>query len=726
MAPDRIAPDSRAPAAIERLVKQLNVAYKAVKLYPLTSAIPRETSEAAATTLHQILERLPTVTLQVTKDGLFHEDLPVYPDNAGFAAFAREFYSRNLAEVRFHTGCTQGDIVGFLAVLDTAPDVIAASGGFEAAMWEHGVSGITIAEAAARIVDLSPGEEDEEETEAEEGTGIAWPPTSTAIDAMLEGAVAGRPRDQRLLVRVLRDPQIVARYLRETATGRGTAPVESDLTTRIGALAHVVQFELPEDQAGLFRSIADAVLGLEPELRRDLTGVRLLDEARRDDAVATVIRQMSLDEVFETLLHNVEESEETRNGLTRAIRNLALINMSSSRREIVQKAGEAMRESGLSESFTASVVESVTPAKLTVHERPRTSDTAPVESILRLVELEPEREARQDGDEAYLALRAEASRGTTDGDVIAALVALVTIEHRAEQFASIMSLLEDSMGLLIDQQEFEVAANAAEGLLRVADDTEYLNDEQRMRARQAVETLGQPESMRKITAALRVYRADSAENAACRRLLSLLGDQTLPAMLEVLAAEPDMAARKAIIDLLAGIADRFIPELGMRLTDHRWYFVRNVVVILGTTRDPKVLGYLDRTLHHADARVRRETIRALAGVRDPRADQLLAAALSDEDEQNVQLAARYLGALKCRDAVPALIDVARGVGRGNRENAPRIEAIESLGRIGSPEALPVLTEFAKQRILLRGGRTRELRAAAESALRELKARGGGA
>ena len=68
--------------------------------------------------------------------------------------------------------------------------------------------------------------------------------------------------------------------------------------------------------------------------------------------------------------------------------------------------------------------------------------------------------------------------------------------------------------------------------------------------------------------------------------------------------------------------------------------------------------------------------------------------------------------------------VAKGEGRGNRENGPRVEAIEALGRIGSPEALPTLQALARRRSIIGAARAKELRTAAESAIAALKANGG--
>jgi HEAT repeat protein len=204
----------------------------------------------------------------------------------------------------------------------------------------------------------------------------------------------------------------------------------------------------------------------------------------------------------------------------------------------------------------------------------------------------------------------------------------------------------------------------------------------------------------------------------------VLRDRAIGPLLSVLADEEDGATRKALVELLSGLAADHIARIGEHILDPRWYFVRNVVTVLGAPRSPAALTYLGRTARHPDARVRRETIRALAGIPDRVASELLVTLLSDEDAQNVQLAARHLGQGRVRGAVPVLMQVARGEGRGNRDLPARLEAIEALGQIGSDEALNVLSSLARRRGIMGGSRDREIRAAAQGAASRIRAQGG--
>ena len=700
----------RAPEAIERFVKQLVVTYKAVQLYPPTSDIPRESASDLLAMLRSVLRERPELRFQVTKDGLLYQALPVLPGQRPYETFARGFYHRGLADVRFHASATAKQVIDFLRVLQEAPEDIQASGGFEQRLWDLQVDGISVGMVSAKIVDSELAEEGVPTVEEE------WPPAHDVIDRLVESAYGARPRDQRVLVRFAQNPKLVSRYLNELASsGRGGRPLVRLIAGRVISLAHIAFGELAEDQPALFRSIAEGLLSLDAELRREVLVDRLLPDARLDESVAEMLRQFEIGELCNALVEGLSPDPVSRDGLSRAIRNLAVISLRP-KEEVLGAAEAALREAGADDATIASVLENAAPSQLRVRAS-REQGNEGLESVLRLVDLAPV--ATEAFDEDVAAIRAEVASGISDGDIMLSIVTLVSIERRPEMFASLMSIVEDGLGLLLEWGEYADAADAAASFAELESDV-TLDHAQRERVREALVGMAQPRHMRELSAALRRYTVGTPEHDACRRLIATLGQHTIGPMLEVLADEPDMAARKALVDLIASMASRHVGALGERVGNPRWYFVRNVVAILGSTRRPEALAHLGRTLRHPDARVRRETIRAVAGIRDRLSEEMLVAALADDDAQNVGLAARVLGTLGSRSAFAALSSVARGEGRGNREPGARIEAIEALGRLKVPEAETVLSDIVRQRGIIRAGRAREVRTAAESALAELR------
>jgi HEAT repeat protein len=708
----------QAPPTIERLVKAIVVADKAVSLYPAASDIPLETAEAAAAVLEESLSERSEIRLMVTKQGLLYGDLPVYPDQSAYESFALSLYNHHLADIRFHVGATAKDIVTFLSIAGESPASVVESGGFESRLWDAGVGSITVTEAHVSIVEAGDPSFVDDEIRSM---------SRERIDEVLAAAYGGRSRDQMIVARFVGDPLAVSSYITETYAAQGAEPDLMAAAERFAELAEIAyETGSGASRAAFLNSLGQAFRELDPALRHALLVDEVLPEARTNEALAAVVRGMDVDEVCRILVEGLDERETSREGLARAIRNLSLISLSD-REEVVTAAGAAMRGVGAGDSFVSSVLEFAAPSRVTVRESASTTAQAerPVDAIFKLMDLAPtpQRSVAEEDEPGLIAIRDEARRGIADGDVIMTLVTLVTLDTREVPFASTMSILEDSLGLLVERGEIDIAADAADAL-NAASQRQDLDDGQRARLRKAIGRFTKPADIKAIALALKLYAPDTPEHKAARRLLDTLGALAIEPLLEQLADEQDRTVRKSIVDLLSGVAQEYVSELGSHVSDPRWFVVRNVVQILGSTKSSAVLSYLERTVRHPEPRVRREVLRALSGINDRMAHQMMASLLDDPDAQNVQLAARYLGAADVRAAIPQLEQVALGEGRGCRDAAPRVEAIEALGRLGAAESLPSLEALAGKRSFLGASRARELRTAAEFAIARIKSGGG--
>jgi HEAT repeat protein len=703
----------KAPPIIERFLRQLVVTNKAVQLYPVESHIPRENAMSAVTALNEALEEYPDLTIAVTKQGLYFDELPIFPGQPTFLALSQELYNRRLSLIRFHAGVTIHDLIGLLTILKCTPDEIVAGGGFEAMMWEQQVSTITVVETHVSLV---------EQVTDEESDAILPDTPTTSVQ---KRATAPRTTENIQISRVMGSERAVKDYLTQRFDEDGNEVTLGAMHRRFAELARMAAEGSGATSEAFIHMFAEALWALEPGLRRSLIEDEMLPGARNSDSMAGTFKRIDLAEIIRMLTEGEHDLNAERTGFTRALKNLVQVT-EVDREAATQVATDVLRQAGATDSTIDDIISEAAPSRLTVRRsrQVRSSLDSAANMALQLIDHAPlSKTADGAVDPDIAALQEEALLGVTDGDIIAALVALAGLDSNEAQFANTMSALEDSLDMLVARGEIETAAEAAITLVHAAQNPQ-LSKAQCSRLENAVTRFARPEDIRTITHTLRIYAPGQPEYDAAQRLLHTLGVLAIRPLLEQLADEQDRTERKALVDLISKDAPKYITELGIHVSDPRWFFVRNVIGILGSTKSPAILGPLERTLRHAEPRVRRETIRALSSVHERRAVEMLIAALEDDDPHNVQLAARYLGVSKTVSAVPALEMVARGEGRGSRENGPRVEAIEALGRMGATQALPTLQAISRKRAIIGASRVRELRTAAESAIAVIRAQGG--
>ncbi|GAB4366558.1 MAG: hypothetical protein Kow00128_10170 [Deltaproteobacteria bacterium] len=159
---------------------------------------------------------------------------------------------------------------------------------------------------------------------------------------------------------------------------------------------------------------------------------------------------------------------------------------------------------------------------------------------------------------------------------------------------------------------------------------------------------------------------DQAE--ALPELLSEFARQATRQVLERLLTEPEAGKRKVLLRLAARLGPPAVPEMIERLSHPKWFYVRNLCLLLGEIGDRRAVPGLLTALTHTDSRVKREALQAL-------------------------------GKLGAPEAVPALgkILTEEGFFTSGKEDPVRIDAANALYRIGGTEAFGFLHRGKKAR-----------------------------
>ena len=179
------------------------------------------------------------------------------------------------------------------------------------------------------------------------------------------------------------------------------------------------------------------------------------------------------------------------------------------------------------------------------------------------------------------------------------------------------------------------------------------------------------------------------------RVLPRLGVFAADPLLDALASAEERATRRALLDRLKQLGPILGPSLTARLTDERWYVLRNLLTLLEELPALPLGFTVLPWLTHADPRVRLEAVKIGVSSATER-DRVITQALSDTDHRVVRLA--MIAALQAVPpaAVPRIIGLA-----GDRQGPSdtRLQAIRLLGVARAPEAFQQLVT------LVDGGRT---------------------
>ncbi|HEY5997174.1 MAG TPA: HEAT repeat domain-containing protein [Candidatus Deferrimicrobiaceae bacterium] len=192
-------------------------------------------------------------------------------------------------------------------------------------------------------------------------------------------------------------------------------------------------------------------------------------------------------------------------------------------------------------------------------------------------------------------------------------------------------------------------------------------------------------------------------------ILVLFQERAIRPLLDALATEVDLLARKSIVEIVARIGRPAVPVILENLNDSEWFIVRNMVTILGSMGIPDLAPHVAGTLSHPDARVKKEAIKALSRLDHPFAVSALGELCFHAEESVALTAIAALSSKKEAEAVLALYR--RAVRKQLLYPNYRFtqDAIDSLRTIGTDEAVTALDEIIRMGVIWQTRRFREIK-----------------
>ena len=269
-------------------------------------------------------------------------------------------------------------------------------------------------------------------------------------------------------------------------------------------------------------------------------------------------------------------------------------------------------------------------------------------------------------------------------------------------YTIICNYLQNIVQDFINQQRFVETIPLLDIFNDINSGTLGKNDTTREVCAQLIRNLATQENITLLFTEFNTNEHDKKDEAG--KILSRFGDITLKYMLNDLQENIDNNERVRIMQLIIGTGQRAIPLVLERIhKDAQWYYLRNMAYILGQIGNEESAGALQPLLRHENERVRQEALKSISKTGGNRRGQLLIDALPDADDKFKLSIIAALGNAKTADVVPALLDmltIRPFVTRAARTIMEEKICV-ALGAIGSPEAIPDLSEIAESKSFFR-------------------------
>lgn len=159
---------------------------------------------------------------------------------------------------------------------------------------------------------------------------------------------------------------------------------------------------------------------------------------------------------------------------------------------------------------------------------------------------------------------------------------------------------------------------------------------------------------------------------------------------EALDADSDRSARRALLTLVASIAEGGSDLLSRMVADPNWRVARNAVLLVGDRGGEEALPLLRQALVNQDGRVRKEALSALAKLGSEEVEEVAVSYLQDSDPGVRSQAARTVGLVHAERGLRPLLELLET----EEDDTVLLEVIRALGLLGDPSAVLPLEKRA--------------------------------
>ena len=705
-------------AALSDFARACRTAARSVSLYPRThpsiqAALSRVTASAGR------LIPADDLMISVHPDTLTIDGRsPTRPDSA-VGELALLMHERLIGAIRMERSATLEDWHALLMLLARQPEELIAEGGIGKAWRSSGANHFEIQEIDYAEV-------------LRERAGDATTDWDTIIRFCLEGGRSLEERELTALLELVKDSSQFGALLERLQSDQ--TPGDGSVSARAAAIITLVQKLLeatsqwPKAQGEdvVLQMAADSMSRLTPEML--LAVLRQRQSADREQAqiASAVIDRVTDDTAAEFVANSIVKERGASERLAQALEALVLEGDHRDRLLDLAKEEASRTPFGREASFEELWQSATDMLRSYSDERYVSADYARELSGARRQAIDVERVSDDPTEriDAWLKTISDAAVKELDFQL---LLDLLKVENDQVWWAEIAGIVSGEVERRVLGGDLRAAEQAVTAITREAGPggRELL----RGAAESVREKLASGRTARNLAAQLRKVDDDSVE--AITRLCQTIGPRMIPALADALTAEENPRAIRRLRDLLFGFGRAGRDTVEQLKLSPNPAARRTAIDLLRMFGGQEALADVSAMLEDQDALVQREAVRALVHMGSPEAMAILQRALDGStstnalhelmglrDDKVVPLLCFVLSRSKPRGALvethTQVMDALGGLGEHpasiqalraalyhgewwapKRTAALRRSAAAALRRIGTPKAMAVLEEAAK-------------------------------
>ena len=651
--------------SLAALIIELNIARRNSRAYPKGHPVIAASLAKALQSYEDLLSRHAEIVLGVTSDALMVDGAVLDKSNVVYRDFSRVLFERGIGALLFHRGLTIEELNNFTIILGLKREQIVQHGGIEQVWAKARITALGIRPIRYDLFTTTDQDSVAADSAAENGEGLWF---RFARELILDKLPGGTNIEQL-------EPELLAEVLNQQYANGSISNTELQ-NTITAFLAPLDAASSPDGISGQpYEKLAAFISKLSPELRRQFLESSFGNASQtRQSAAEQILTSLSDVAILDTL----DDINHDRLSISPVV--FGLIQRLGKNAGANQKESEELsEEEDLSRKMKTLLREHASEEFVPDDYQKKLNHIIASDALPRL---------SLDESDNLLKTLDNQSVEASIGQILMNLIreGVETPEERD----MLLQNLSDMFGFFLQTGDYGQLHRMID---QMSDGTFPVEIQYRLR-----DEYGRREFLEEILDGLSVWGKRRYDDI--RSLIHKIGSPFVEAILDRLSEEKNMSLRRFYMDSLIEMGPITRVPIVNRLYDPRWYFLRNLLIILTAQNDPSVTSVIRPLLRSEDPRLRQEALKTLVHFHDPLAEKQILDEL-DSHSPEQQLAAIQLAEKCTSSAISAkLAGILAMGGFSQPECEKKSHLVHALGEIGRAEVLPELAKILSARSLL--------------------------